>query len=58
MSELKSRITEDMKTAMRGGDKARLGVIRMLQAASNPISLVLKAPPTPEARHEAGKHAP
>ena len=33
MSELKSRITEDMKTAMRGGDKARLGVIRMLQAA-------------------------
>lgn len=33
MSELKSRITDDMKTAMRGGDKARLGVIRMLQAA-------------------------
>lgn len=33
MSELKARITEDMKAAMRGGDKARLGVIRLLQAA-------------------------
>lgn len=33
MSELKSRITDDMKTAMRGGDKPRLGVIRLLQAA-------------------------
>jgi uncharacterized protein YqeY len=30
---LKERITEDMKTAMRGGDKDRLGLIRMLQAA-------------------------
>ena len=30
---LKERITEDMKTAMRAGDKDRLGVIRMLQAA-------------------------
>ena len=30
---LKERITEDMKTAMRGGDKERLGTIRMLQAA-------------------------
>lgn len=29
---LKERITTDMKDAMRGGDKARLGVIRMLQA--------------------------
>jgi uncharacterized protein YqeY len=33
MSTLKERITEDMKTAMRGGDKDRLGLIRMLQAA-------------------------
>lgn len=32
MSELKNRITEDVKTAMRGGDKARLSVLRMLQA--------------------------
>jgi uncharacterized protein YqeY len=30
---LKERITEDMKTAMRSGDKDRLGTIRMLQAA-------------------------
>ena len=30
---LKERITEDMKTAMRAGDKERLGTIRMLQAA-------------------------
>jgi len=33
MTTLKDRITEDMKTAMRGGDKERLGTIRMLQAA-------------------------
>jgi len=30
---LKERITEDMKTAMRSGDKDRLAVIRLLQAA-------------------------
>ncbi len=30
---LKQQITEDMKTAMRGGDKARLGVIRLILAA-------------------------
>ncbi len=30
---LKERITEEMKTAMRSGDKERLGHIRMLQAA-------------------------
>jgi uncharacterized protein YqeY len=29
---LKARITEDMKTAMRSGDKDRLGLIRMLMA--------------------------
>jgi uncharacterized protein YqeY len=33
MTTLKDRITEDMKAAMRGGDKERLGTIRMLQAA-------------------------
>ncbi len=32
-SELKSRLTADMKTAMKSGDKARLGTIRMLLAA-------------------------
>jgi uncharacterized protein YqeY len=30
---LKQRITEDMKTAMRAGDKRRLGVIRLIMAA-------------------------
>ncbi len=29
---LKARITEDMKAAMRSGEKDRLGLIRMLQA--------------------------
>lgn len=33
MSELKTRISEDMKTAMKGGDKPRLGVIRLILAA-------------------------
>ena len=30
---LKERITEDMKTAMRAGDKQRLGTIRLILAA-------------------------
>ena len=30
---LREKITEDMKAAMRGGDKERLSLIRMLQAA-------------------------
>ncbi len=30
---LKARIQEDMKAAMRGGDKRRLGVIRLILAA-------------------------
>ena len=33
MSTLKERITEDMKAAMRSGEKERLGVIRMITAA-------------------------
>ncbi len=33
MSELKTRIQEDMKAAMRARDSARLGTIRMLLAA-------------------------
>lgn len=32
MSALKDRIAEDVKTAMRAGDRPRLGVLRMLQA--------------------------
>lgn len=30
---LKNRLTDDMKTAMRAGDKPRLGVIRLVNAA-------------------------
>ena len=30
---LKERITDDMKAAMRAGEKERLGVIRMITAA-------------------------
>ncbi len=30
---LKARLTDDMKTAMKGGDKERLGVIRLILAA-------------------------
>jgi uncharacterized protein len=30
---LKEQLTDDMKTAMRGGDKDRLGVIRLILAA-------------------------
>lgn len=33
MSDLKARIQEDMKAAMRAGERERLGVIRMLLAA-------------------------
>jgi len=33
MDLLKDRIREDMKAAMKGGDKSRLGVIRLIMAA-------------------------
>ena len=33
MDSLKDRIRDDMKTAMKTGDKARLGVIRLVMAA-------------------------
>lgn len=33
MSELKQKIQDDMKAAMKGGDKPRLGVIRLVLAA-------------------------
>jgi uncharacterized protein len=32
MSDLKTRITEDVKTAMKSGEKARLSTLRMLTA--------------------------
>jgi uncharacterized protein YqeY len=31
--QLRERFTEDLKTAMKGGDKARLSTIRLIQAA-------------------------
>lgn len=33
MSDLKARITDDMKAAMKGGDKPRLATIRLILAA-------------------------
>ena len=33
MSDLKAKLTEDMKTAMRGGDKDRLQTIRLILSA-------------------------
>jgi uncharacterized protein YqeY len=33
MSELKQHLTDDMKAAMKGGDKPRLGTIRLILAA-------------------------
>ena len=38
-STLKSRIQDDMKTAMKGGDKARLGVVRLILAALKQVEV-------------------
>ncbi|OOG23099.1 glutamyl-tRNA amidotransferase, partial [Thioalkalivibrio denitrificans] len=48
-SQLKSRITEDMKAAMRAGDKVRLGTIRMALAAIKQVEV-----DTREALDDAG----
>ena len=39
MPELKARITEDMKNAMRGGEKRRLGAIRLVLAAIKQVEV-------------------
>ncbi len=39
MSALKQRITDDMKAAMKSGDKSRLGVIRLMLAALKQIEV-------------------
>lgn len=39
MELLKNRIKDDMKAAMKGGDKARLGVIRLILAAIKQIEV-------------------
>lgn len=38
-TELKSRITEDVKSAMRSGDKPRLATLRLVQAAIKQIEV-------------------
>lgn len=48
-SPLKARITEDMKSAMRAGDKPRLGTIRMVLAAVKQVEV-----DTREALDDAG----
>lgn len=39
MDALKERIKEEMKAAMKGGDKARLGVIRLIMAAIKQVEV-------------------
>jgi len=39
MSSLKQRITDEMKDAMRAGDKARLGTIRLILAAIKQVEV-------------------
>lgn len=39
MDALKKRITDDMKAAMKGGEKARLGVIRLILAAIKQVEV-------------------
>lgn len=39
MESLKERIREDMKAAMKGGEKVRLGVIRMIMAAIKQVEV-------------------
>ena len=39
MDSLKERIKEDMKTSMKSGNKARLGVIRMILAAIKQVEV-------------------
>ena len=39
MSDLKKRLTEEMKAAMKAGDKARLGVVRSMLAAIKQVEV-------------------
>jgi uncharacterized protein YqeY len=50
--DLQTRLTEEMKTAMRSGDKDRLAVIRMLLNDVKNVDLAAK-PTTPEQAVEA-----
>lgn len=44
MPDLKSRIAEDVKAALKAGDKQRLGVLRMLTAAIRQREIDARAP--------------
>ena len=44
MADLQSRLTEDMKAALKGGQKERLGVIRMLLSDVKNIDLMPNKP--------------
>jgi uncharacterized protein YqeY len=39
---MRTRLTEDMKTAMRSGDKERLGTIRLMQAAIKDLDIAMR----------------
>ena len=45
---MRARLTEDMKTAMKSGDKERLGTIRLMQSAIKDLDI---------ANRTAGKEA-
>ena len=36
---LRQKLTDDMKTAMKGGDKARLGIVRLILAALKQVEV-------------------
>jgi uncharacterized protein len=39
---MRSRLTDDMKTAMKSGDKERLGTIRLVQAAIKDLDIAMR----------------
>jgi uncharacterized protein len=39
---MRARLTEDMKTAMKSGDKERLGTIRLMQAAIKDLEIAMR----------------
>jgi hypothetical protein len=39
---MRARLTEDMKTAMKSGDKERLGTIRLVQAAIKDMDIAMR----------------
>jgi uncharacterized protein YqeY len=39
---MRARLTEDMKTAMKSGDKERLGTIRLMQAAIKDLDIAMR----------------